>query len=308
MQGRQHPTVPVQANLENSPLLEKAQFQENADFVYRQWRLTNVDGWQTFILDVGEGTPMIVVPIAQGLEAFDSLLLQHFAQKYRVITYQRREDENQILDRANRARDLQRILHHLGIEQAHFVSHSSGSVATTTLALECPSLFRSYVWMNLSPRAAMNMTWWRKKLADSIHYIPLSDHMIASLMASSTSGGNRSCLLYDRTYEQFMAIKRTAGVRSMKRWFERNVWTLAKYDWSTGLDRLTMPILPMNSDNDIVNTAATMSQLQSQLPNNYGYKIVKGGLHFFHYLCADQVINYMEAFYRELGKQSRSDN
>lgn len=293
---------------ENSPVLEKEQFQRNADFIHQQWKPANIEGWHTRIMDIGEGSPIVFVPICQGLEAFDSLLIRHFSKNHRVITYQRREDENRILDRESRARDLHQVVRHLGIEKAHFVSHSSGSIAATTLALEHPSLFLSYVWMNLSPKPAMDMPWFTKWLANSVHYIPLSDHQTVSLVANTCSGGERSSLLYARAYDQFMAIKKTAGVTSVKRWFERNVWSSAKYDWSASaaLEKLTMPVLVVNSDNDTVNSEKAMGLLEKQLPNSYGYKIVKGGRHFFHYPCADQVIDYMEAFYTELEKSHAS--
>jgi pimeloyl-ACP methyl ester carboxylesterase len=285
---------------ENSAILQKEKFQENADFIYQQWKPTDIGGWKTHVLDVGKGEPIVFVPICQGLEAFDSLLIQYFSRTNRVITYQRREDENQILDRESRANDLRQVLDYLAIDEAHFVAHSSASIATTTLALKQPSLFLSYVWMNLSPKPAMDMAWWRRWAGNLAGHLPLPDRTAVSIVASSCSGGNKSSLLYARCYEQFMSVKRTAGVTSIKKWFERNVWSQARYDWSTGLEKLTMPILLMNSDNDLVNSVKAMGMLERQLPNSYGYKIVEGGRHLFQYVCSDQVIGYMEEFYGKL--------
>lgn len=295
--------APTNVGLENSPILEREQFQRNSDFINQQWQSTNINGWNTHILDLGEGSPIVFVPICRGLEVFDSLLIQHFSKNHRVITYQRREDENQVLDREKRAQDILEILEHLGIEKAHFVSHSSGSIATATLAMQQPSRFLSFVWMNLSPKPAMDMVWWKQWLANLVHYVPLSDHTVVDLVAGSCSGEKRSSLLYARCYAQFMSIKKTAGVSSVKRWFVRNVWSSAKYDWSTNttLEKLTMPTLTMNSDNDLVNSSRAMAELERLLPNSHGYKIVRGGWHFFQYLCASQVIDHMEAFYVDLG-------
>lgn len=290
----------MNTSLENSAVFQKEIFQTNADFVYRQWKVVDIDGWKTRILDVGKGPAIVFVPVCQGMEAFDSLLMKHFAQNRRVITFQRREDENQDLNRKSRADDLEKVLDFFGIEKAHFVSHSSGSIATTTLALRDPDRFLSYVWMNLSPKPAADMVWWKRWAANLVQYLPLSDQLVVSLVASTCSGEDRSSLLYDRCYEQFMSVKETARVKSLKHWFNRNVWTLANYDWSTGLEALTMPILLMNSDDDLVNSARAMGRLAPQLPNCYGYQLVNGGRHFFQYPCAEQVINYMEAFYAQL--------
>lgn len=285
--------------LENSFILEKKEFQKNADFIYRQWKAINIKGWNTKILDIGQGEPIIFVPICRGLEAFDSLLIQHFAKTHRVITFERREDENQILDRQSRVNDIKQILDYLKIQKAHFISHSSGSVATTTLALELPSLFLSYVWMSLSPKPVMDLVWWKKWAARLSHYIPLSDHLVTKILASTCAGSTTS-LLYKRCYEQFMSVKGTEGVKKIKRWFERNIWILINYDWSAGLEKLTMPILVIHNDDDPINSVQAMAMIEKQLPNSYGYEIVQGGRHFFQYTRSEQTIQYIEEFYAKL--------
>lgn len=294
----------TETQFENSSILEKEEFQKNANFIYQQWKAINIKGWNTKILDIGQGEPIIFVPIARGLEPFDSLIIQHFAKTYRVITFERREDENQILDRKSRANDIKQVLDYLNIKKAHFISHSSGSVATTTLALELPLLFLSYAWMSLSPKPVMDLVWWKKLAARLPHYIPFPDDMVAKILASTCAGGTTS-LLYKRCYEQFMSVKKTEGVKRIKRWFKRNVWTLINYDWSIGLEKLTMPVLVMNSDDDPINSVQAMVMIEKQLPNSYGYKIVQGGRHFFQYTRSEQVIQFIEEFYARLKNENR---
>lgn len=285
--------------LENSSILKKEEFQKNANFIYQQWKAVNIKGWNTKILDIGQGEPIVFVPICRGLEAFDSLLIQHFVKTNRVITFERREDENKILDRQSRANDIKQVLDYLNIQKAHFISHSSGSVATTTLALELPSLFLSYVWMSLSPKPVMDLIWWKKLAARLSHYIPLPDSVVVNILASTCAGGSTS-LLYKRIYEQFMSVKETAGVKKIKLWFEYNVWALIQYDRSAGLEKLTMPILLMNNDDDLINSVQAMTVIEKQLPHSYGYKIIHGGRHFFQYTRSEQVIQNIEEFYAKL--------
>jgi pimeloyl-ACP methyl ester carboxylesterase len=285
--------------IENSCILEKEIFQENASFIHNQWEETNLDGWSTHILDIGKGKPIFFVPIMQNLEVFDSLLIQHFSKQFRIITFQRRESEYEILDKDSRSADIKSVLDYLNIKQAHFVAHSSGSIATTNLALEQPSIFLSYVWMNLSLQAAMDMSLWRKKLANTAKYVPLPEITLAKILAKSTCG-KKGSLFYERVIEQFMAIKRTANISKFKRWFSKSVWSLGDYNWTHELHNMTMPVLLLNSDNDMVNSVEAMGKIKDFLPNCYGYKIIKGGRHFFQYPCYDQVINYMEDFYEKL--------
>lgn len=288
-------------DLENSSVLEKEYFKQNADFIYSRWVPVHISDFKTHVLDVGRGEPIVVVPICQGLEVFDSLLIQALSKEYRVITYQRREDEKKKLDINNRADDLKKVLNHLQIEKAHFISHSSGSVATTTLALKHPELFLSYVWMNLSAKPTSDMSFWKKQIALLVQYLPLPDLILLKMLAGTCAGGKKNSLLYKRVFEQFAAIK-SAGVSSIKKWFVNNVWTMAEYDWTRGLEKLTIPTLVMNSNNDLVNSIAAMKDIEKQLPNSYGFVTVKGGWHFFQYLSSVQVLKSIRGFYSDLAK------
>ncbi len=289
-------------NLENSELLERDAFQKNANFIYSRWKSIRIGDFETRIFDMGEGEPIVVVPICQGLEAFDSLMIQQLCKEYRVITFARRENEKERLDRYTRAGDIKKVLDYLGIEKAHFISHSSGSVATTTLALEHPELFLSYVWMNLSAVPASDMSPIKRKAAFLLKYLPVPDDMVTKVLSVTCAGGKKNSLLYQRIYEQFTSVRNSAGVISMKRWFINNVWTLAQYNWSKGLDSLTMPILLMNSNDDLVNSISAMRDIEKQLPRSYGFIIINHGWHLFQYLCSDQVLAAVKTFYRSHAK------
>jgi pimeloyl-ACP methyl ester carboxylesterase len=286
--------------VENGPSLEEKAFNENRDFIHDRWEEAVIDEWETFIFDVGEGEPIVFVPIARNIETFDSLLIKHFVRTNRVITYRRREDEKQVLDIGSRTEDIKRVLGHLGIEKAHFVSHSSGSVAATSLALKEPERFLSYVWMNLSARPTMDMSPWKKVLADALRFVPVPDRIVVGTASRLCSGNRSDTLLYERVRGAFLDIIKTANVKNIKKWFVRNVWTMAHYDWTTGLERLDIPILLINSDNDIVNSVDAMRLIEKQLPNCYGCRIVEGGRHFFQYTRHKEVIGHMEEFYGEI--------
>ncbi len=291
-----------QAGCEDNPLFEKQIFMENGDFIYRNWKGVDLDGWKTHILDTGQGEPIVFVPIAHGLEVFDSLLVKHFSRRNRVITFRRREDDSVVLGRESRADDIGRVMDYCSIEKAHLVGHSSGSIAATTFALKHPERVLSYVWMNLSPKPAMDMALWKRILANLLKFIPMPDDVVAGVVASSCSGGRKNSLLYERCLESFMSVKQSGRIKSTKKWFERNVWSCSFYDWSSPqkLEGLTMPVIVMNSDNDLVNSARATIMLEKLLPNSYGHKTVKGGYHLFQYPCADQVISFMESFYGSL--------
>lgn len=288
--------------IENSKLFEINEFNRNRDFIHDNWKSTDIDDWNTCIFDMGNGEPMLFVPIADSLEVYDSLLLKHFSGKNRVITFRRRENDRKTLYREDRAEDIKRILDYLNIERAHIVSHSSGSIAATTFALKHPQRVISYVWMNLSPVPAMDMAKWKRILGDMVKYIPLSDRLVSSLVAASCSGDKRNSLMYKRCLEQLNSVKESGRIKNIKKWFQRNIWSMADYRWDSKekLDKLAMPVIVLNSDNDVVNSSRATELLEKNIRNSYGHKIIRGGYHLFQYACSDQVIRYMEEFYSSL--------
>lgn len=137
-------------------------------------------------------------------------------------------------------------------------------------------------------------------LADVLRFIPVPDKIVVEMVSRLCSGNRDDTLLYERVGEAFSAIRKTADVKSIRRWFMRNVWTLSHYDWTTGLVSLNIPILLINSDNDMVNSVNAMGLIERQLLDCRGYRIVEGGRHFFQYTRSERVIEHMEEFYREI--------
>ena len=86
----------------------------------------------------------------------------------------------------------------------------------------------------------------------------------------------------------------------VQRIWNHSIWTMARYDSRPYLPQIQTPVLLINSDNDHVNTVQAMRYFDEHLLNSYGLKVVRGGKHFFQYREAEQVIDYMETFYREL--------
>jgi pimeloyl-ACP methyl ester carboxylesterase len=285
-------------------VLSEEKFQENREFIRHPsyWKAVQLDGWTTHIFEKGAGETIFFVPICQNIEVFDAELLKYFSERYRVITYQRRERENEKLSISDRVNDALSVLDYLDIHQAHFVSHSSGSIVGTTLAMEKPELFSSYVWMNLSRRAARDLPWHRKLLTSLIYYIPFPDALVLHYLAKSCSGNaGKGDDYYDRVYEQFAKVRETASIDSLSKWFVNSVWSLADYSFGENLRQLTFPVLLLNSDNDLVNSVDAMGEFRAYLPDCRGYKIIEGGHHFFQYPEYAQVIDAINNFYSEIG-------
>lgn len=146
----------------------------------------------------------------------------------------------------------------------------------------------------------MDTPLWQRKLADFAEYIPLPEGVAVYLLARITSGNNTGSLLYKRIYEQIISVKKTAGIINIRRFFAYSIWPMTGYNWTSGLEKLNIPVMVINSNNDLVNSVRAMSFIEKQLPKSYGYKLINGGWHFFQYHYSDQVIKCMEEFYNKL--------
>jgi pimeloyl-ACP methyl ester carboxylesterase len=103
-------------------------------------------------IEKGSGTPVVLVH--GGLQDYRQWRpqLDRFAQQYRVIIYSRRynypnvnrpitTDHSALVD----AGDLAKLLHTLGVQNAHLIGHSYGALAALFTALEYPQLVGSLV-------------------------------------------------------------------------------------------------------------------------------------------------------------------
>jgi pimeloyl-ACP methyl ester carboxylesterase len=97
----------------------------------------------------GAGEPVVLVHGAHIADAFAPLLAEPvLAEQYRLILYHRRGFAGSTppdgpLSIAQHATDCRDLMHHLGVQCAHVVGHSSGGVIALQLALDAPEAVHS---------------------------------------------------------------------------------------------------------------------------------------------------------------------
>lgn len=274
--------------------VDMKQFQQDEDFILRRWREVTINGWNTRILDIGEGEPILFVPITQHIEVFDSRLIQHFARTNRVLFFQRRETTTKDLYVADRVRDIKSILDYIGIKKVHIAAHSSGAGAALFFVIEHQEYVKSFVLQCLSPRVT----------------IPKFDNFLATYIAPflprkvlldllTSRCAERGTPEYNFVYGQWNKFP------DIKRAWVHSIWTMAQYDSRPYLSQIRVPVLLINTDNDDINTVQAMEYFDQHLPNSYGLKVIHGGKHFYQYWKADDVILHMEEFYNRLAEEER---
>lgn len=102
-------------------------------------------------VEAGRGDPVVLVHGGLQDYRFWNVLLQHFAERYRVVAYSRRNhfpnpvSEDGAPDGAAdiHGEDLAALIGALGLGRAHVVAHSSGAVAALFFAAAHPEMVRT---------------------------------------------------------------------------------------------------------------------------------------------------------------------
>jgi pimeloyl-ACP methyl ester carboxylesterase len=111
-------------------------------------QLTEIKGVKLEIWDSGSGEPVVFVHGSMGDECFAMLAEPALTNRYRLIHYHRRGWGKSALPEApvsisQQAVDCRAVMQHLGVERAHLVGQSYGSVILLQMALDAPELVRS---------------------------------------------------------------------------------------------------------------------------------------------------------------------
>lgn len=267
-------------------------FLTDSDYIYKNWRQTEIDNFSTKIFDKGSGPILFITPIAKHLEPFWVPILKHFEKTRRVITYERRESINTYLNAEDRTDDIKRVIDYLGISRCDFVSHSSGAIATLHFALRYPEIVNSLILMNV---AAYYSKWQKlqvKILSDKIAQL-LPDSLVLFWFLYYLSEKNTpEYEIHKYAFSQFRPLK-----KYMK--YSLN-HIILEHDIRSALQTINTPVLLVNRSDDRIVSMADMNYICKNLPNCYGLKKVTGGGHMFYYGHAQEIVKFMEEFYLEL--------
>jgi pimeloyl-ACP methyl ester carboxylesterase len=115
-------------------------------------RFMNVDGVRLHYLERGQGDPLVLIHGNGSLiqDFMISGLVDRLAKRYRVIVFERpgfgySTRPRRFWTPRAQAQLLRRALRKLGVEKAHVLGHSWGTLVAVSLALDNPSLVQSLV-------------------------------------------------------------------------------------------------------------------------------------------------------------------
>src|SRR5215471_11537781 len=123
--------------------IDETAFHADVQYIESLWRRKPVGALDIPLIDIGEGAPLVFVPILEHLEFVYARQVRFFSQWRRVILYRRHETRMHFTRMEQRVEELRELLNHLEIVSADFVAHGDGAMVLLEFALRYPQRCRS---------------------------------------------------------------------------------------------------------------------------------------------------------------------
>src|SRR5437899_3153592 len=128
-----------------TPYISEDTFHDDVDYIESLWQRKTVGETDVPLIDIGEGEPLVFVPILEHLEFVYARQLRAFSQTRRVIMYRRHESRTRPVGLVERAEELRQVLDSLGLEAVDFVAHGDAAMVLFEFAVRYPQRCRSLV-------------------------------------------------------------------------------------------------------------------------------------------------------------------
>src|SRR3984893_18637540 len=125
--------------------IDTSAFHADVQYIESHWQRIPINGIDLPIIDIGQGEPLVFVPILERLEFVYARQIRAFSQSRRVILYRRHESRTRFVGLAERGEELCRVLDALQIASADFVGHGDAAMVLFEFALRYPERCRSLV-------------------------------------------------------------------------------------------------------------------------------------------------------------------
>lgn len=305
-----NPRELVLQTTENITVIDDATFHADVAYLESLWQRIPVGAVDMPVIDSGTGEALVFVPILEHLEFVYARQIQAFSKIRRVILYRRQEIRNRSVGLAERAEELRRVLDSLGLESVDLVGHGDAAMVLFEFAARYPQRCRSltiiaqgadyqiaphpFIWclhelyLRLPVEHILSASFLRRTV---VSYITAHRHL-------SDETTPIPALPRYLIEEQFRKIALWPSV------YKFSVLPIIhSFDIRECLDALTMPILLINREDDVLSPEAKTHWLAEKLPNCYGYHIIAGKERFFMYAQAETVNALMADFLQTISKR-----
>jgi len=286
--------------------ISTATFQADVQFLEEHWQRVSVAEVDLPLIDLGVGDPLVFVPILEHLEFVYARQIHYFRKARRVIIYRRHESRTHFMSITERAEELCRVLDACQIAAADFVGHGDAAMVLFEFALRHPERCRSLtiIAQGADYRIAPHPLIWL--LHEIFLRLPVERLIPASLV--------RHIVIRYITHSESESLSQDviSGITELpKKLIEEQFRKIAlwpavyrysvlpvihDFDIRTRLSTLTMPILLINRQDDVLSPEAKTAWLAQHLPRCSRYHVVPARERFFLYSQAEFVTPLIEEF------------
>ncbi|HLJ33964.1 MAG TPA: hypothetical protein VKU38_09955, partial [Ktedonobacteraceae bacterium] len=128
---------------ENIAVIDDATFHADGEYLESLWQRVPIGTVDMPIIDIGNGDPLVFVPILEHLEFVYFRQIRAFSTSRRVITYRRQENRRRFVGLAERVVELRQVLDSLELESADMVGHGDAAMVLFEFAARYPQRCRS---------------------------------------------------------------------------------------------------------------------------------------------------------------------
>lgn len=285
----------------DGPLVSDEQWNADRAYIADNLRPLRVGSWDTELIDLGAGDPILYVPILAHVEIVYARQLRDFSRDHRALLYRRPEATERPVGIPERVEEVRELLEGLGIERAHIVGRGEGAVVASEFAYKYPERCRSLVMVNLG-------------MDHKVPPVPLTNALNWALLNLPIEGRlltDRSWLLkvvkflsgpdQRLTWDQLMAVYRE--IPDFLAVCKYSVTPIVFYhDLRGKAQRLRVPTLLITTDEDPRATPADLEELAAALPDCRGVHVVPQGGRFVNYIQGAAVNRLIRDFYAELAR------
>lgn len=282
------------------PWIDDAAFHADVHSIESLWRQATLGTVDLPLIDVGQGDPLVFVPILEHLEFVYARQVHALSQSRRVILYRRQEHRTNPCGLAERVEELRQVLDGLHIARADLLGHGDAAMVLLEFALRYPQRCRSLTIIaqgadyQIAPHPFI---WLLHELYVRLpveHVLPaamLRNTVINYIIACDRDNHSAPALPRHLIEEQFLKIQHWPYI------YKFSVLPIIhNFDIRKRLSTLTMPILLINREDDRLSPEVKTHWLAEHLPFCAAYHVISGRERFFMYARAEAVTPLIEAF------------
>src|SRR5579884_1788659 len=119
-------------------IIDEHTFHTDVQYIESLWQRIPIGSLDMPIIDIGQGAPLVFVPILEHLEFVYARQIRALSSTRRVILYRRQESRTHPIGLTERAEELRQVLDSLGLQRVDLLGHGDAAMVLLAFAARYP--------------------------------------------------------------------------------------------------------------------------------------------------------------------------